>query len=46
MKRLIFGLLVLAAFLIAGFVWLLSAASPEHAPQEVQTLDLPDGYEK
>jgi cbb3-type cytochrome oxidase subunit 3 len=46
MKRLTFGLLVLAIFFIGAFFWLLSAASPQHAPQEVQTIDLPDIYEK
>lgn len=46
MKRLSFGLAVLAILLIGAFFALLSMAAPEHAPQEVQTIDLPDSYEK
>jgi hypothetical protein len=42
-----FGYLFLALFVIlaAVFVWLVLSASPENAPQETITIELPDSYE-
>lgn len=46
MRKLGIGLGVVVFLFILGFIWLLSGASPENAPQEVVTIDLPDSYEK
>ena len=45
-KKLIIGVAVILLFLIGGFLWLLSQASPESAPQDIVTIELPDTYEK
>jgi len=41
------SLLLLAALVlvIGVFIWLLMEASPENAPQETITVELPDSYE-
>lgn len=44
-KSLIAGGVVLIVLLI-GFFVLLGKASPENAPQDVQTIELPDTFEK
>ena len=46
MKKIAIGGGILLVLLIGVFFWLLSGASPENAPQEIQTIDLPDTYEK
>lgn len=46
MKKLAIGGGLLAVLLLAVFFWLVSGASPDNAPQEVQTIELPDSYEK
>lgn len=46
MKKALIALLCLFILFIGGFVWLLAQASPDNAPQGVQTIDLPDTYEK
>jgi len=38
--------IIIAILLIAAFFWLVSQASPKHAPQDVVTIELPDTYEK
>ena len=45
-KKLIIGVAVILLFLTGGFLWLLSQASPESAPQDIVTIELPDTYEK
>lgn len=37
---------ILAILCLGGFFWLLSQASPQNAPKDVVTIDLPDTYEK
>ena len=46
MKKLVIGGGIALILLIAVFFWLLSGASSDNAPQEVQTIELPDTYEK
>lgn len=46
MKKLAIGGTIVLILLLAVFFWLLSGASPENAPQELQTIELPDTYEK
>jgi hypothetical protein len=46
MKKLVIGGGIVLGLLLAVFFWLLSGASADNAPQEVQTIDLPDTYEK
>ncbi len=46
MKKLVIGALVLLALFLGVFFWLVSGASPENAPQEAVTVELPDSYEK
>ena len=46
MKKLVIGGGIALVLLLALFFWLLSGASADHAPQEVQTIELPDTYEK
>jgi hypothetical protein len=40
MKKLGLGLAALLLFIGIGFIWLISGASPDNAPQEVQTIEL------
>jgi hypothetical protein len=46
MKKLVIGGGIVLGLLLAVFFWLLSGASADNAPQEVQTIDLLDTYEK
>ena len=46
MKKLVIVGGIVLIFLMAVFFWLLSGASADNAPQEVQTIELPDTYEK
>jgi len=46
MKKTLIALLCLFILFAGGFVWLLGQASSDNAPQAVQTIDLPDTYEK
>lgn len=46
MKKALIAILCLLVVFIGGFVWLLSQASADNAPQEVQVIELPDTYEK
>ncbi len=46
MKKLVIVGGIVLGLLLAVFFWLLSGASADNAPQEVQTIDLPDTYEK
>jgi hypothetical protein len=46
MKKLAIGGGVLAVLFLVVFFWLVSGASVENAPQDVQTIELPDSYEK
>lgn len=46
MKKIIIGAVIIILLLIGGFLWLLSHASPESAPQDIVTIELPDTYEK
>ena len=46
MKKFIIGVVIIFLLLTGGFLWLLSQASPESAPQDIVTIDLPDTYEK
>lgn len=46
MKKLAIGGGIAVVLLFAVFFWLLSGASADNAPQEVQTIELPDTYEK
>ena len=46
MKKLVIGGGIVLALFLAVFFWLLSGASADNAPQEVQTIELPDTYEK
>jgi len=46
MKKLAIGGGVAVILLIAVFFWLLSGASADNAPQDVQMIELPDSYKK
>ena len=46
MKKLAIGGGLIAVLLLVIFFWLVSGASADNAPQEVQTIELPDSYEK
>ncbi len=46
MKKLGVILGVLFLLFLGGFMWLLSQASPDHAPKDTVTINLPDSYEK
>lgn len=46
MKKLAIGGAIVLILLLVVFFWLLSGASPENAPQDIQTFELPDTYEK
>ena len=46
MKKLAIGGGIALVLLLVAFFWLLSGASADNAPQEVQTIELPDTYEK
>jgi len=46
MKKLAIGAIALIVVLLGLFLWLVSGASPNNAPQEMQTIELPDTYEK
>lgn len=46
MKKLAIGGGIVAVLLLTVFFWLVSGASADNAPQEVQTIELPDSYEK
>lgn len=46
MKKLVIGGGIALVLLLAVFFWLLSGASADNAPQELQTIELPDTYEK
>lgn len=46
MKKLAIGGGIAVIALLAVFFWLLSGASADNAPQDVQTIELPDTYEK
>lgn len=46
MKKLAIGGGIVLLLLLAVFFWLLSGASADNAPQEMQTIELPDTYEK
>ena len=46
MKKLVIGGVIVLGLLLGLFVWLLSGASADNAPQEVKTIELPDTYEK
>ena len=46
MKKLAVGGGIALVLLLALFFCLLSGASADNAPQEVQTIELPDTYEK
>lgn len=46
MKRVAIGGGIAVLLLIGVFVWLLSQSGPEHAPKDIQTIDLEDKYEK
>lgn len=46
MKKALIILVPLAVLFGAGFFWLLSKASPENAPKEEITVELPDTFEK
>lgn len=46
MKKLAIGGGIVAVLLLVVFFWLVSGASADNAPQEVQTIELPDSYEK
>ena len=45
-KKITISVAIIAILLLAAFFWLLSQASPENAPQDVTTIELPDTYEK
>jgi len=45
MKKFSYLLLALLLVLAGVFVWLVMSASPENAPQETITIELPDSYE-
>lgn len=45
-KKITISVVIIAILLIAAFFWLLSQASPENAPQDAVTIELPDTYEK
>ncbi len=46
MKKLVIGGGIALVLLLAVFFWLLSGASADNAPQDIQTIELPDTYEK
>ena len=46
MKKLAIGGGIALVLLLAVFFWLVSGASADNVPQEVQTIELPDTYEK
>ncbi|MDB2439707.1 hypothetical protein N9W89_13420 [Hellea sp.] len=46
MKKLAIGGGIAIILLLVVFFWLLSGASADNAPQDVQTIELPDSYEK
>jgi len=46
MKKLAIGGGIVVLLLLAVFFSLLSGASADNAPQEMQTIELPDTYEK
>ena len=46
MKTFAIGGGILLVLFLAVFFWLVSGASADNAPQEVQTIELPDSYEK
>ena len=46
MKKLVIGGGIILVLFLVAFFWLLSGASADNAPQEVQTIELPDTYEK
>jgi len=46
MKKLVIGGSIVLILFLALFFWLLSGASADNAPQELQTIELPDTYEK
>lgn len=46
MKRVGIGVIAVLIVLVVVFFWLLSASTPENAPQEVKIIDLEDTYEK
>ncbi len=46
MKKLVIGGVIVLGLLLGLFVWLLSGASADNAPQKVKTIELPDTYEK
>jgi len=41
MKKIGIGLAALFIVILAAFLWLLSGASPDNAPQDVQVIELP-----
>jgi len=45
-KKVTISAVIILILLIAAFFWLLSQASPKHAPQDIVTIELPDTYEK
>jgi len=46
MKKLAIGGGIALFLLLGVFFWLVAGASPENAPQEEITVELPDTYEK
>ncbi len=46
MKKLTLGAIALLVLVLGVFFWLVSGASPENAPQDPVTVELPDSYEK
>ncbi len=46
MKKALIGGGVILLLLIIAFLWLLSGASPDNAPQNIQTIDIPDAGER
>lgn len=46
MKKLMIGAGIVIFLILGVFLWLVSGASPDKAPQDVVTVELPDTYEK
>lgn len=46
MKKAVIGFIVFLILFIGAFLFLLSKASPDNAPQDIKVIELPDSYEK
>jgi len=46
MKKALIIIVPIVVLFVFGFFWLLSKSSPENAPTDVITVELPDTFEK